>query len=588
MPAGYYLGPTDADHGGWLTLPWPGDPTLPWGHPERLELLPPSLGPGVISWAQRWLIHHQTKEPWRFTVGQKRFLHMWYAFDPVTGRWLYRSGVKRSAKGTGKDPFVAALSLCELCGPVKLHDLDGDRVVGRRHKFSLVQIGANSEAQAKKPLAVANAMVSDRMKIAYAVDGGITRTMLGDGSKIELLKSSEKSTEGDPPTALFLNESHHMLESNGGHAIADVARRNVGKSPREIQARLCEFTNAHHEGAESVAELSYLAWQDQVTDPEQEVDILYDSREAAPNLKVWDDEQCMRALQAAYADAPWADLERLRKEAQDRRTQESAAIRYYFNGLATAEDAWVEPRNFTAITRKSTVVEPGEQIAMFLDCSKSGDATALSACRLSDGHVLSLGYWAPKRGETIEGWLAPREKVDAAAREALETYRVAWFGIDPSPAEDDETETSYWMPTIDRLHRDFHKKLKLWATPGANGHSVLFDMRLSSPGARERNRMFTEMAMQTALDIDGPPDGEPPAEPVFTHDGDPFLMSNVFNARRRPNQWGVSLGKVNRSSTKRVDYAVTMVGARMGARIALNSPKVRTGGQGKGKVLVWS
>ncbi|MBM4525169.1 terminase [Rhodococcus hoagii] len=588
MPAGYYLGPTERDHGAWLTLPWPGDPTLPWGHPERVELLPPSLGPGLVSWSQKWLVHPLSGAPWRYTVGQKRFMHLWFAFDPITGRWLYRSGVKRGAKGVGKDPFAAALSLCELCGPVQLHDFDGTRVVGRRRRRSLVQIGANSQDQAKKVLAVANAMISPRMKVAYSVDDGITRTALGSGSRIELLKASVKSSEGDPPTALFLNESHHMLKSNGGHGIAEVARRNVGKSPEDVYARLLELTNAHHQGADSVAEQSYVAWQDQVTDPEKKVDILYDSREAPPNLAVWDDEQCERALRAAYSDAEWADIERLRSEAQDGRTQESDAIRFYFNGLAAAEDSWIVPKNFAALTRASTVVESGDQIAMFLDCSKSGDATALSACRLSDGHVFSLGYWAPKRGEVVEKFLAPREEVDAAAREALETYRVVWFGIDPSPAEDDDTETLYWMPTIDGLHRDYHKKLKLWATPGAKGHSVLFDMRLSTPGARDRNRLFTEMAMQTALDIDGPPDGEPPAEPVFTHDGDPFLMRNVYNAKRRPNQWGVSLGKVNRSSRKLVDYAVTMVGARMGARIALNSPKVRIGGQGKGKVTVFS
>lgn len=585
MPPGYYVGPDEADHGAWLTLPWPGDPTLPWGHPERLELLPLSLGPGLIRWAEKWLLHPLTGAPWRFTVGQKRFLHMWYAFDPVSGRWLYRSGVKRGAKGTGKDPFAASLSMCELCGPVHLYDIDGDRVIARRHRISLVQIGANSQDQAKKVLAVSTAMVSKRMKAAYALDTGITRMMTGSGSKIELLKASLKSTEGDPPTALFLNESHHMLASNGGHAIAAVARRNIGKSPKEIGARLLEFTNAHHQGMESVAELSYLAWQSQISTEGRKRDILYDSREAPPGLNIFDDEQAMAGLRAAYSDAPWADLERLRDEAQDERTAPSDTIRFYMNGLATAEDAWIDPGNFASMIRNLTV-EDGEKIAMFLDCSKSGDATALSACRLSDGHVMSLGCWQPPRGAP-EGWLAPREEVGAAAREALERYRVVWFGIDPSPAEDDDTETLYWMPTIDGIHRDYRRELRLWATPGAQGHSVLFDMRLSQQGAVNRNRLFTQTAMQTALDIDGDVETMTrPDEPVFTHDGDPTLLRHVYNARRRPNKWGVTLGKVNRSSRKRVDYAVTMVGARMGRRIALNAGI--SGNSSSSKVLVLS
>ena len=42
------------------------------------------------------------------------------------------------------------------------------------------------------------------------------------------------------------------------------------------------------------------------------------------------------------------------------------------------------------------------------------------------------------------------------------------------------------------------------------------------------------------------------------------------NARRRPNRWGVSLGKENRESKKKVDVAVCKVGARMLRRAVLN------------------
>ena len=64
-----------------------------------------------------------------------------------------------------------------------------------------------------------------------------------------------------------------------------------------------------------------------------------------------------------------------------------------------------------------------------------------------------------------------------------------------------------------------------------------------------------------------------------------MLRRHVHNARRRPNQWGVSVGKINRSSRHKIDYAVTMIGARMGRRLVLNSGKVRSGGRGR-KVVV--
>lgn len=558
----------DPETGAWATLPWPGDPTLPMTHPDRLAVLPPSLGPQIIGWAEYWLVHHLTGEPWRYTLGQKRFLHLWYAVVPETGRWVYRSGVKRGAKGTGKDPCQATVALAELCGPVEFAGFTEDgQPIGRPRRLAKVQLSANSIGQAKEVLEVANQMISPALKRKLNIDIGITRTLIpSSSSKIEVITASEASNEGAPVTASLINESHHMTESNGGSKTAATARRNVAKSPKFIQARSLEFTNAHEMGAGSVAEQSYEAWQEQVAGLTPYQDILYDSLEADPRLNITDPVQLRRGMEQAYSDSPWADIDGLLAEAMDKRTSPADTVRFYLNGLAANEEAWVDPGKFDSLSRPDIIVDEGEKVAMFLDCSKSTDATTLSACRLSDGHVISLGGWKRPPGARGDDWLAPREVVDAVVREAMEFYQVVWFGVDPSPATDDETEALYWRPMIDQWHRDFARKLKVWATPGTGGHSVLFDMRMSQPGAVGRNRQFTEAAMQTAVDID--------EEGTLTHDGDPMLRNHVHNARRRPNQWGVGLGKVNRSSSKLVDYAVTMVGARMGRQLALRNTKV--------------
>lgn len=566
LPPGYYV---DRWYGtrAWCTLPWP----------EDLADLPPSIGPQIIGWAE-WrtydltgepgLIHHLTGEPWEFTPGQRRFLHLWYAYNPATGRWLYRRGVRRGAKGTGKDPFGAALCNIELIGPSHLVRQDG-RWVGVRHHMPLVQIASNSEAQSKDVLRVANAMLCREARDYYGIDCGETRTILKDsGGRAEILTASEKTAEGDPATFILLNESHHMTESSGGHKVAAVARRNVGKSPAELQARVCEMTNAHVPGNDSEAERSFNAWQAQVSGQAARRDILYDSIEAPPDTDLYDDTSRREGLRAAYADAPWADLERLDGEVLDPSTSVADSIRYYLNGLAAREDAWVDPRKFDALARPDVVVADREQITMFLDCSKSGDATGLVGCRVSDGHVFVLGMWQRPHGDRGKGWLAPRHEVDATVRAAFDRYKVVWFGVDPSPARDDEDEHLYWMPTIDAWHRDFRRRLRVWATGGAKaGHSVLFDMRIKMPGGVQRNQQFTLAAMQTAADID--------EHGTLTHDGSAALRMHVHNARRRTNPWGVSLGKVTRDSNKLVDLAVCMVGARMGWRLALNSGRVR-------------
>ena len=81
------------------------------------------------------------------------------------------------------------------------------------------------------------------------------------------------------------------------------------------------------------------------------------------------------------------------------------AIRFYLNGLAVAEDAFIEPANFTALADQSKMFEPGDRIAMFLDCSKSEDATALIGCRIDDGFCQTLGVWSRPRGPRGEGYL---------------------------------------------------------------------------------------------------------------------------------------------------------------------------------------
>jgi hypothetical protein len=278
---GYYIDPEA--HGAWKTLPWPRTQA------GVDELLRTSIGPALIDWAEcltpePGLMDYHTGEDWAFTQGQRRYIILWYALTP-DGRWKYRSGMKRGAKGTGKDPFGAALCDMELLGRVRFSHWDKDTKlpVGTYHLMPLVQVAANSESQAKDVMRVANAMLSSRARAFYGIDCGETRTILkGSGGRMEILTSSEKSSEGDPATFILLNESHHMTESSGGNKIAEVARRNVGKSPASLQARVCEMSNAHQQGGDSAAERTFEAWQAQASGQARNQDILYDSIEAPP------------------------------------------------------------------------------------------------------------------------------------------------------------------------------------------------------------------------------------------------------------------------------------------------------------------
>lgn len=544
-----------------------------------MRLAENSLGPGIIDWAEGrtsepGLVHYLTGGPWRFTPGQKRFIITWYAYNS-DGRFIYRSGVKRGAKGTGKDPLAAAMMLIEFIGPSQLAWDDERGWIGVRHRMPLVQVSSNSEGQSKDTLRIANAMLDRKARKYYDIDAGETATKLRDGTggRMEVLTWSEGSTEGDPATFVALNESHHMT-GVGGHAIAAVARRNVGKSPKELQARLVEFTNAHRQGMDSAAEQSFVAWQKQVANKNLPQDILYDSIEADPRLRIHVPAELEHGIRQAYSDAPWADIERLVAEALDARTSAGDTIRFYFNGLGAAEDSWVDPAKVDGLMMENAVLEDREAIAVFADLSKSDDATAIMACRLSDSDFFVLGVWQKPHGDRGKDWIAPRDEVKAAILEADQRYRIVWCGVDPSPAEDDEGN-AYWGEMLDELHQHFGRKLKVWATPGRGGSSILFDMRMSKPGGKARNEQFTEKAMLLAELID---ESDPGKDIVpFRIESHPILRRHLQNAKRRPNLWGFSLGKETRGSQRKVDLAVAMVGARLGRDVALNSGKVKAG-----------
>lgn len=581
---GYWI---DPETGAWCTLPWPTDPD------EKVELARSSLGPQIIDWSEGrtdepGLWHYMHRTPWRWSPGQKRFLILWYALDEH-GRFIYRSGVKRGAKGTGKDPMLAALCNSELLGPVEPADRD-DRTglwIGRARGFPLVQVMSNSEDQSKKVLRIANGMWTQEAREHYGLDCGETRTIIkGTGARFEVPTAAEESSEGDPVTFAGINESHHMTPSNGGDENAAVIRRNVAKSPATVQARALEFTNAHRQGFDSVAEASFNAWQTQMArDYRGKQDILYDSIEAPPGTDILTEQGRLAGLRAAYMDAPWNDKQRISDEMMDARTSVADSIRFYLNGLGAEEDSWVEPDRWDRLASAETTVEAGERVALFMDCSKSEDATGIVGCRLSDLFVFEVGCWEkPKGWPQGKRWLAPRSEVDATLREAIDRYDVVWLGIDPSPAKDDSDENLYWQSMIDGLHRDLAKKLPVWATPGAGGSSVLFDMRLSQSGGAKRNQLFTQTAMYVAKMIDE----EDPDVITFRHDGSAKFRRHVHNARLRPNAWGTSLAKVTRDSKKHVDLAVCMVGAVMGARIALNSGKLKKQKSGPQRIVVLS
>jgi hypothetical protein len=148
----------------------------------------------------------------------------------------------------------------------------------------------------------------------------------------------------------------------------------------------------------------------------------------------------------------------------------------------------------------------------------------------------------------------------------FDAYKVIAFFGDPSDTRDDSGER-FWEPMLDDWHQRYGPQLKLWSVQsGDRRHSISLDMR-----SKEHLSLFTGAAERFIAEV---------AAKRFTHDGDIRLRQHVRNARRRPNNYGVGLGKEHRESARKVDLAVCAVGARMVRRLWQNkdtSTKQRSG-----------
>jgi phage terminase large subunit-like protein len=507
----------------------PASPTLP-PKPEH------SLGLGVYLWCQHYIRQPDgpdAGEPWRFTAEQIRFLHYMYAVDEL-GRFRFHRAVLRRAKGWGKSPFMAAIALAELCGPVRFDGFDAEgEPVGAPTSMPWVQIAGVSEKQTANTMSMVLAMIGESPIIDdFGLDPGLTRIYAHGGGKLEPITASAPTAEGARPSFVVMDETHHWLANNGGHKLAEVIRRNLGKS-RDGAARSVETTNAHEPGLDSVAERSFEAWSAAQSGRTRRDTLLYDAREAPAEVDLADEAALMKALEGTYGDSDWVDLDRIAGEIYDPGTPPDVSRRFYLNQIVAAQDAWVAPHEWDACADATLSLHDGDEIALGFDGSRTDDATALVACRLDDGALFLLHVQEAPNDHRKDGWEVDRTLVDGAVRAAFDRFEVAAFYSDVHP----------WESYVDAWSADFGPGL---AVKASERSAVGFDMR-------SKTMLFTRAAEAFAQAI---------ADREIRHDGDTVLRQHVHNARRRPNRFGVGLGKEHRESARKVDAAVAAILAR--------------------------
>ncbi len=509
-----------------------------------------TLGDQIVNWMYKYVIQpsgSRAGEPFLVTDEQYRFLLWWYAVDPVSGRFLYRNGLLRRLKGWGKDPLAAAMSLAELCGPVQFSHWDENRnPVGKPKPSAWIQIAAVSQDQTRNTFTLFPAMASKKMRDEFGMEIHKTIIYTKAGGMIEAVTSSPLALEGKRPTFVIKNETQWWVEANSGIDMANVIQGNVTKAAFAT-CRSLSICNAHRPGEESDAERDWDAYQAVQSGQAVDNKFLYDALEAPADTPVGEigdlveDEEAYQAaidklrqgLIIARGDAEWLDVETILESILDVKNDVTESRRKFLNQINAAEDAWISPREWDKCMDPGlTPLTKGDRITLGFDGSKSNDWTALVACRVEDAAIFPIKVWNPaKYGDEV-----PREDVNNTVDWVFNTYDVVAFRSDVREFE------AY----VDVWGTKYGKKLKQKATAK---HPIAYDMRSNIKNFTLDCERFQDAVLEYSL----------------VHNGSQVLRTHIMNAVRRPNNYGISISKATKDSSRKIDAAVCAVLA-FGAR----------------------
>lgn len=471
-----------------------------------------------------------------------------------SGRRLYDSSFVSRAKGRAKSEHAAFVTLFETFGPCRFagwarggekwswrdftYEFRPGEPLGRPVTFPFARCLATEESQAGNTydnvyFNLTEGPLSDGLPRDAA---GLTRTLLPHGGEIRPSTASNASKDGGKETFVVFDETHLYVLPDLRRMYATV-RRNLAKR-KDAAGWSHETSTMYLPGEDSVAEtthdLAKLIQAGKVRRPR----LFFDHREADPDVDMFDEPQLLDALREVYGPfAEVMDLRRIVDEIWDPRNSPQDSRRYFLNQPTSAHDAWVTSPEWKARADARKVVGDKETITLGFDGSRGRfrgvtDATALIACRVSDGHCFEIRVWEQPDGPKGVGWRVPIAEVDTEVAGAFRRYNVVAFFADPAK----------WENHIARWEAKYGKRLKVKAT---QAHPI--EWWMTGGRATVNARALDELHSAIV---------EPDSE--FSHSGEDALTRHVLNARRRPKPTGMQIAKSSPDSRKKIDAAVAL------------------------------
>ena len=495
---------------------WQKDEQGNWLLPEK------TLGWEILGWVAEWLTFSDNR-PFMCTPEQARFLLWFYAVDH-RGKFKYRKAVLQRMKGWGKDPLAAVMSIVELIGPSQFSHFDTNgNPIGKPHSDAYIQVTAVSEQQTENTRDVFPGLIPPRTRAAYNMD--VQKEIIyanGGRQKLRTMSANFRSAEGGRVTFCIANETHHWTPGQRGPAFYEVITNNLTK----VQGRLLCITNAYEPGEDSVAQRIREEQEKVWAGLSKPSGWLYDSLEAHPEAPLTED-WAPHVVSQIRGDAVWLNVEDIVQEIQDGSKPVAGKRRMWYNQIVSAGDSLITVGQWDGILQPGCYgdkrdLKPGDAIVMGFDGSKTDDATALVAIRISDNLIVPLGIW--QNPDPALPWHVPEAEVDSEVHLAFQMFKVHAFFAD----------VAYWESYVDTWSDTYREKLLVKASARS---TVGFDMR----GNKARISQTTEAFVGSIVD------GR------LKQNGDKLMRVHVLNTKRRTNSYGLWFGKATSESPAKID-----------------------------------
>ncbi|KAK1548369.1 hypothetical protein Q3G72_008320 [Acer saccharum] len=476
------------------------------------------------------------------------------------GRRLYTSAFLSRAKGRAKSELAAFIVLFEALGPCRVaRGAFGEPLIAQGGEIfeaggfvweyavgdfiaapivnPVIRCLATEEGQAGNTYdnVYENFLNSVRLQEAYGITRsgvGLTGIKLPAGGEIIPSTASGAAKDGGKETFAVFDETHLYVLPELHRMYATVSRNLDKRQAAEPWA--LETSTMYAPGEDSVAEQTYDQARAILEGLAFVEDTLIDHRQADPDVDIYDPESLEIGLIEAYGEAAsWMDIKRMVSKFFDKRRKVADQRRYFLNLPTSTSDAWLDATAWERCAKPAARLKPRDQITLGFDGSQKrargmADATALVACRVSDGLLVPIDVWEQPEGPEGVDWSVDTEDVNDAVAEAFRTYRVVGFYADPP----------LWQETV-------------------IGWEAKYGAQLAVKAATFPIQWWTNRTtlMGRALDLfEGAVNDE-----ELTHGGHPTLTRHILNAKRRPVRGSMAIAKEHKDSARKIDAAMAAV-----------------------------